>query len=328
MDKKKSKPTADLLTGSTHEEEISELPKVGNPVEFGQAILTEEEMRVMSLAKRNCIFSDFIAEESMTLINGFRGLGKSWLALCLANEATWGGGLGPWKVEHPVNALIIDGEMPLGLIQDRIKRVNYGRAYKHKPCNLFIYPEAYAYRIGLKRANLLDKGWRDAITKSILALNIGFLVLDNLASLAPGIDENDKMVFDPVNRWLLELRFHKLAIVMTHHVGKSGLQRGTTAHEDHLDLSLLLRHSNSYQEEDGCKFICHITKDRSFQAEGKEYGLELVETEIGRVEFTAFRHQTKGAKLLGEHPSLTKEEAKKMGLSKASFYRAKKELNM
>jgi putative DNA primase/helicase len=156
-------------------------------------------------------------------------------------------------------------------------------------------------------------------------LDIGFLILDNLSSLAPGIDENSKMEFDPVNRWLQELRFHKVAVVMTHHVGKSREQRGTTSHEDHVDVSLMIMRPRGYQVEEGCKFICRVDKDRTFVTQGKEFCLQLVEAESGRLEFATIESEDgKGVKLFQENPNLTKEEALKKGMSKATYYRTKK----
>ena len=317
--------SARLIPENTPLDEAELLRKTDDPTNFACAVLTEEEVRNLTLPKRKYLVEGLIKEESITIINGFRGEGKSWFVMAIANEITWGGKMGSWKINNPVNTLIVDGEMPIDLIQDRIKRMNIGRGYLHKPAQLFIYPECYAYRIGLHRANLLDPQWRKAILDIVTTLDIGFLVLDNLSSLAPGIDENSKVEFDPVNRWLLELRFHKTAIAMTHHVGKSGEQRGTTCHEDHVDVSLMLKRPRGYREEDGCKFICRVDKDRTFITQGKQFCLQLVELESGRLEFATVESEDgKGMRLFQENPNLTKKEALEMGISKATYYRTKK----
>jgi hypothetical protein len=49
---------------------------------------------------------------------------------------------------------------------------------------------------------------------------------------------------------------------MLHHVSKEGSQRGTSAREDNLDISILLKMPNDYTPEDGCRFICHFSKAR------------------------------------------------------------------
>ena len=64
--------------------------------------------------------------------------------------------------------------------------------------------------------------------------------------------------------------------MMLHHTGKSGGQRGTSAREDNLDYSIVLKSPTDYVQEDGCRFIVSFTKARVSQS-----GLPL----IGDTEF-------------------------------------------
>ena len=84
----------------------------------------------------------------------------------------------------------------------------------------------------------------------------------NLASLASGLDENSKKDWDPINSWLLELRFAGISTMMLHHVNKDGGQRGTSAREDNLDISMMLKKPHDYTPEDGARFIVHFSKAR------------------------------------------------------------------
>jgi hypothetical protein len=83
-----------------------------------------------------------------------------------------------------------------------------------------------------------------------------------LASVAGGLDENSRKDWDPVNQWLLELRFAGITTIMLHHTGKGGAQRGTSAREDNLDCSIILKSPPDYSPEDGARFICHFSKAR------------------------------------------------------------------
>jgi putative DNA primase/helicase len=96
----------------------------------------------------------------------------------------------------------------------------------------------------------------------LLARGIKFWVLDNLASLAGGIDENSSRDWSPINSWLLDLRFAGITTALLHHTGKSGDQRGTSAREDNLDCSLTLRQPPDYVPEDGARFIVSFKKAR------------------------------------------------------------------
>jgi putative DNA primase/helicase len=86
--------------------------------------------------------------------------------------------------------------------------------------------------------------------------------VDNLASLASGLDENTKQDWDPINQWFLELRFAGISTIMLHHVSKDGKQRGTSAREDNVDISILLKPPYDYTTEDGARFIVEFTKKR------------------------------------------------------------------
>lgn len=304
--------------------EAEEIRRVKKPTDFTMSILTEDEFMGVVIPERKWILKDLIVEESITVVNGFRGSGKSFYMMAMANETTWGGNVGPWKVEEPVNAMIIDGEMPLVLLQERLKMMNRGRNRRKKQAELFLYPEAYAYRIGLNRANLLEARWRENISESVINLKVKLLIIDNLSSLAPGIDENDKMSFDPINRWLLELRFHGVAIVMTHHTGKTGEQRGTSAHEDHVDTALLLSRPAGATPDMGCKFTVTATKDRAFLTKGERTTVELVEeNESRRLQFEEVDMTNKSAVL--RNTDMTRKEAKERGISDRTYYRIKKE---
>jgi hypothetical protein len=96
----------------------------------------------------------------------------------------------------------------------------------------------------------------------LLAKGIKLWVVDNLASLTAGLDENSKKDWDPINSWLLELRFAGIATVMLHHTGKGGAQRGTSAREDNVDVSILLKRPSNYKPLDGARFVVRFEKAR------------------------------------------------------------------
>lgn len=88
------------------------------------------------------------------------------------------------------------------------------------------------------------------------------IILDNLATLARKGRENDAESWLPVQRWLLDLRRQKKSVLIVHHAGKDGGQRGTSAKEDVLDVVLALRRPGDYTPEQGAKFEIHFEKAR------------------------------------------------------------------
>jgi hypothetical protein len=157
---------------------------------------------------------------------------------------------------------------------------------------LYIYSDHYANRLGLPRAHLANESWRTKIKSILTARHVKFFVIDNIASLAPGLDENKKQDWDPINQWLLELRFAGISTLLLHHESKEGKQRGTAAREDNLDYSIRLKSQADYVPEDGCRFIVHFAKARVRTSdltliEDREF--KLVADDTGRSIWT---HQT------------------------------------
>ena len=217
-------------------------------------ILQAKDFTALELPPRKKLLNPWLTEQSITLISGWRGTGKTWLALSILDSVSKGVSFGSWEAEASVPCLFLDGEMPSQDIQERTKDLGIDSVY--------IYSDAYANSLGLSRANLLSETWRTSMKRILTTRGIKLWVIDNLSSLAGGSDENIKKDWDPVNAWLLDLRFAGIATILLHHVGKEGMQRGTSAREDNIDNSIILKRPFDYTPEDGCKFIMHFTKAR------------------------------------------------------------------
>jgi hypothetical protein len=226
-------------------------------------IITATDFHSLEIPSRAVYLYPWLKEDSITLISGERGVGKSFFAHAIANAITKGESFGPWKCEKPVPVLILDGEMPETDIQERIDALHLD---SDRPFPLQIYSDAYANQYGISRAHLLNEAWRDKMRAILLARHIKLWVVDNIASLAGGIDENLKKDWDPINSWLLELRFQGIATILLHHTNKEGSQRGTSAREDNIDTSLLLKKPSDYTPEDGCRFVTIFSKARISQS--------------------------------------------------------------
>ena len=189
-------------------------------------ILTTQDFSRIQLNEKREFLDPWLKENSINLISGWRGSGKTWEALSIleavADEKTFG----PWKCKSSVPCLFLDGEMPQEDIQERIKGLHLNRPMKNP---LYIYSDAQANQYGLPRAHLAKESWRVKMKSLLLARHVKLWVIDNLASLASGLDENSRKDWDPINQWLLELRFAGIATIMLHHTNKDGGQRGTNA---------------------------------------------------------------------------------------------------
>ena len=196
----------------------------------------------IELPDSKTFLNPWIAEETITLVSGERGLGKTWFGLGIAVALSMGDKeFCGWKIDNPARCLYVDGEMSLRSFQKRLISLDYNEQRAKTP--LFIYSSAYLLKNRKAAINLTKPEDRDMITSFCLDDQIDVMFLDNLSSLCPGIDENVKQQYDPINQWLLSLRFIKMAVVLIHHTGKSGTQRGTSAREDNIDNSILITRS-------------------------------------------------------------------------------------
>lgn len=66
-----------------------------------------------------------------------------------------------------------------------------------------------------------------------------------------------------MQQWLLRLRRKGLAVLLVHHAGNNGRQRGTSRREDALDTVIALRRPENYSPEQGCRFEIHFEKLRN-----------------------------------------------------------------
>ena len=229
-------------------------------VSIEDIIIDVSSFRSIEVEHRGKLLAPFLKTESINQVYGWRGAGKTFFALGAIDAITRRQSFGPWKCEHSVACLFVDGEMTVTDNHERFDDLGFLEGERESP--FYFYSDHYANRLGLPRASLLNANWRDKIKAICKARNIGLLVLDNLASLTPGIDENAKKDWDPINQWLLELRFAGVSTLLLHHEGKEGKQRGTSAREDNLDTSIRLKAPPDYVPDDGCRFIVNFSKAR------------------------------------------------------------------
>ncbi len=235
-------------------------PEDGFPIE--QALVNADDLLSLVIPPKRMILDPWLYEQQIILIPGWRGVGKTWFGLSLFDAVSRGERLGPWASVNSVPSLYIDGEMATYDIQERIRLLGENKSSRKSP--FLIYNDAYANSLGLPRANLVNEKWRESLKVFLVEKGIKLLGLDNIASLTPGIEENYKIDWDPINQWLIELRFSGITTILFHHTGKDGNQRGTSGREDNIDTSISLVWPRDYQIEQGARFIVQFKKIRVY----------------------------------------------------------------
>ena len=93
--------------------------------------------------------------------------------------------------------------------------------------------------------------------------DVDLLILDNLSTLCTTGSEIASDAWVPVQNWLLQLRRQGIAVLLIHHAGTNGRQRGTSRREDALDTVIALRRPDDYSPEQGARFEVHFEKLRN-----------------------------------------------------------------
>src|SRR3984893_3327640 len=92
---------------------------------------------------------------------------------------------------------------------------------------------------------------------------LDLLILDNLSTLCTSGSESGSDAWVPMQNWLLSLRRRGISVLLIHHAGTNGRQRGTSRREDALDTVIALRRPEDYSPEQGARFEIHFEKLRN-----------------------------------------------------------------
>ena len=225
--------------------------------------IDSEEFLKIEFPPKKIIIHPWLKERSVGMIAGQMGSGKTFLGVTIANGVTTGTAVGNWIVENPIPCVYVDGELEHRDMQDRLRNLGIGKRIR----KLHLISDAFNVSANLPRINnLLDPNQQAILFKICEKCKDNdfgvLLILDNISVLCPGIDENKKSDWDPINVWLLDLKKSGVNSLYDHHTGKSGDQRGTSAHEDNLDTSIQISLPKDYRTEDGCRFNLHFKKKR------------------------------------------------------------------
>ncbi len=244
-----------------------------------EAAVTLETFRSMEITPRPFILDGLFRQGETGMVFAKTGVGKTFLSLCLAMGATRPGPvIGPYTTVNPCGVLYIDGEMSACDMQQRINSMAV-----QADGNRFHLLSSELLATDNQAIPALDDEWRPAILNWLHGHpDIGLVVLDNLSSLTPGVAEDKRLDWDAINQWIIELRRNGLSVLLVHHAGKGGDQRGTSAREDQLNLTLKL---TALEDRKTTAFRVDFQKARGLSGEQKKpFVVELVENEHGKID--------------------------------------------
>src|SRR5262245_15985053 len=212
---------------------------------------------------RELLLAPWLPVQGLALLHAPRGIGKTHTALGVAWAIGTGTGFLKWKAPAPRRVLLLDGEMPAVVLQERLKEIS-SRSQTQPPSWDHITIAASDFQeLGLP--DLASPEAQKFYAPLVAAHDL--VLVDNLSTICRGLKENEADAWTPVQDWALALRRAGKSALFIHHGGKSGQQRGTSRKEDVLDTVMSLRRPPDYSPEQGARFEVHFEKNRGFHGE-------------------------------------------------------------
>lgn len=299
----------------------------GETVRHPLKVVNVHEFLALELPERGNVLSPILPQQGVIMVYGPRGIAKTWVALGMAWASAAGGVcIGGWRAERPWKVIYIDGEMPARVLQERLALIMLGAGGDCDPDYFTILTPDIQGDEGMP--NLSTQEGRAALEPYIADREVVFI--DNLATLSRSGRENEAESWLPMQEWCLDMRRRGKSVVLVHHAGKSGQQRGTSAREDILDTVISLRKSKDYEPNQGAKFEVHLEKARGITGQDAEpFAAELIQAPEGGVTWACVpvqdEREAKVKAMVAEGLSVP-DIVDETGLSRATVYRIKKKL--
>ena len=223
--------------------------------------------------ERELLLKPWLHSQDLTMIHAGRGIGKTHLAIAIMYAVATGGTFAGWVAPKPTKVLYLDGELPGRVLQNRLSMHLPAMEPQRGFVRVFT-PDLLPDGVGLP--DLSTPEGQDVV-EAMIEEDTGLLIVDNLSAWCRTGRENDGESWNPIATWILQLRRRGIAVLMIHHSGKNGEQRGTSKKEDLLDAVIKLKRPVEYDPKNGAIFVLEFTKARNLSGDAAQ-SLELTLT--------------------------------------------------
>jgi uncharacterized protein YerC len=278
----------------------------------------------LSVKSREMILGPILPEKGLAMLYAGRGTGKTLVALGIAFAVASGTKFLKWTAPKARRVLLIDGEMPAANLQDRLENIVAGAPDVNlDPDNLKILAADLIETGGI--GNLASREVQSELDQWLDGVDL--LILDNLSCLTAVVRDNDAESWGPIQEWLLKLRRGGISVLIVHHAGKGGQQRGTSRRADVLDTVISLRRPVDYTAAEGARFEVHLEKARGVYGDAAKPFEAKLECHDGSSMWTVRELEDADRQrvhaLLGDGLSV-RDIADETGIPKSTVHRIKK----
>jgi hypothetical protein len=229
------------------------------------------------------------------------GKGKTWVALSAAWAVATARGFLGFKAEKPRGVIYVDGEMHPWQLQERLGRIRKGLGGELQAPFVMLSGKHTPGGI----PDLASRQGRAFVERELFE-GIDLLVLDNLSCLVHSGAENEAESFAKIRAWVNDLNSRGIAVLLLHHAGKSGDQRGSSAKVDGIDTLMALK---PVDDKPGVKVEVRWEKWRGAPEGGEPFDARMTLDNFGGV---SWERLTSGSLAAGLTPSASSPRSDKV----------------
>jgi putative DNA primase/helicase len=234
-----------------------------------------DDLIAMDIPERELLLDPILPAKGLMMIHARRGGSKTFLALAIGLAVAGATSLLRWSAPKARRVLYVDGEMTLIDLQRRVAALKAGIGVDIRNDHFRLLAADHT-----DVPDLATEAGQRALDP--LLVGVDLLIIDNISTLCWAGSDNSAGSWTSMQEWILRLRKRGLAVLLVHHSGKSGEQRGTSRREDVLDTVIGLRRPEDYEPQQGARVEVHVEKSRAhFGDAGRPFEARLVSTPDG-----------------------------------------------
>lgn len=244
--------------------------------------ITAGELVTTEFSRSEALVEPWLRKNQIAMLHAWRGVGKSFFALAISQAITSGSSFLKWATKK-ANVLYLDGEMGLSSMKERLLKIDSSAPYSSDENALRFFTSD---QMGGVPWNLTQRENQAAIER--LSEDINLLIIDNLSAFTRSLPrETDKQAWYRFRDWLLNYTSESRSVLILHHTGKNGTQRGLSDYEDPLDTSIHLKTPEGHHISQGTVFELHFQKSQDLYGQDLESLLiELIPLDDGLLKWT------------------------------------------